>query len=279
MTTLNYHFSDIRRTVALAASLICCILAYPQADSTSTVRATSYGVGYANVLDTYLSPLEYTGPEVRAIRESIRHVTIAHHQVLRQSLFQLNVAMLDNQAKNGSEIYLLANWNHTWFKTLLTQPRLRVLAGPQLAANIGMLYNVRNSNNPVQAKAYVNAGVGGMATYQTSLMGLPLYLRYQLSMPLLGMMFSPEYGQAYYELSLSHDWSKNLCFTSLHNQPSIRQLVSCDFPIGKFNLRLTYSCDLQQSKVNHLKSHAWSHTLLLGVVKQFSLTPYSQHPQ
>lgn len=279
MTILSYLFSDSRRVATLVTSLICGILAYAQTDTTSTLRATSYGVGHANVLDTYLSPLEYTGPEVRAIRESIRRVTIAHRQVLRQSLFQLNAAALDNQAKNGSEIYLLANWNYTWLKPLLVQSRLRVSAGPQLAANIGMLYNARNSNNPIQAKAYINAGVSGMATYRTNLMGLPLHLRYQLSAPLLGMMFSPEYGQAYYELSLSHDWSKNLCLTSLHNQPSIRQLVSCDFPLGKFNLRLTYSCDLQQAKVNDLKSHAWSHTFLVGFVKQFSSTPYFHHPQ
>ncbi len=274
MPTFNYHFSDMCRALTLLISLTLCLFVHAQSDSARITRVTSYGVGYANVLDTYLSPLEYTGPELRAMRESIRRVTIAHQPVYRQSLFQLNASILDNPAKTGSEIYLLANWNYTWLKPLLTQSRFSVSAGPQLAANIGMLYNARNSNNPVQAKAYINAAISGMATYQTHLMGHPLHLRYQLSVPLLGLMFSPEYGQAYYELTLSHNWSRNICFTSPHNQPAIRQLISADFPIGKLSLRLSYLFDLQQSEVNKLKSHAWSHTIMLGFIKQFTLTPY-----
>ena len=45
-----------------------------QEDSLQTnryvMRATLYGAGYTNILDTYLSPMEYTGPEIRILRES-----------------------------------------------------------------------------------------------------------------------------------------------------------------------------------------------------------------
>ena len=70
-------------------------------------------------------------------------------------------------------------------------------------------------------------------------------------------------------MSLSKDWGKNICFTSLHNQPSMRQFLSLDFPIRKSYLRLEYVCDIQQAKVNHLKSHAWSHAFMIGFVRHF----------
>ena len=35
-------------------------------------RATSYGVGFTNVFDTYLSPQEYKGIDFRLSRETIR---------------------------------------------------------------------------------------------------------------------------------------------------------------------------------------------------------------
>ena len=33
------------------------------------MRSVLYGAGMSNVLDTYLSPLEYKGPEIRILRE------------------------------------------------------------------------------------------------------------------------------------------------------------------------------------------------------------------
>ena len=134
-----------------------------------------------------------------------------------------------------------------------------------------MIYNFRNSNNPVNAKAYANIGASGMAIYRFQLKNHPFILRYQVNLPLLGLMFSPEYGQPYYEMSISHDWGKNICFTSLHNQPALRQFLTLDFPIQSTNLRIGYVCDVQQAKVNHLKSHTWSHAFLVGLVKHFYL--------
>ena len=133
------------------------------------------------------------------------------------------------------------------------------------------VYNTRNSNNPAQAKAYVNIAGSGMVIYRFRIGNYPLIARYQANLPLMGVMFSPEYGQSYYEIfSLKHG-GKNILFTSLHNQPALRQLLTLDFPVGNMNVRAGYICDIQQAKVNHLKSHTWSHVFMLGFVKNFYL--------
>ena len=265
----------------LSIILLClCILkAQAQGDSLQTnryvTRSTLYGIGHTNLLDTYLSPMEYTGPELRIARENLRTTRYMDGKVSRQSLFQANVSLTENRAGTGSEFSFLANWNLAYHYQFSINERLKILAGPNLELNGGMIYNMRNSNNPVNAKAYINLGASGMAIYQFQFKEYPFLIRYQLNFPLLGIMFSPEYGQPYYEMSISKDFGKNICFTSLHNQPSLRQFFTIDFPIRKTTLRIGYICDIQQAKVNHLKSHAWSHAFMIGFVKHFQIVnPY-----
>ncbi len=256
--------------------LLCAyfIQANAQKDSIIT-RSTLYGIGRTNILDTYLSPMEYTGAELRILRENRRGTKYMEGNVYRQSLFQANVSMLENKAGTGSEFSFLVNWNLAYHYRFQMNESLQLFAGPNLDLNGGMVYNLRNSNNPVNAKAYANLGASGMAIYQFRIKEHPFILRYQLNVPLLGLMFSPEYGQPYYEMSIAKDFGKNICFTSLHNQPSFRQFLTLDFPIKQTNLRIGYVCDIQQAKVNDLKSHTWSHAFMIGFVKHFYLVnPY-----
>ena len=239
------------------------------------MRATLYGIGHTNLLDTYLSPMEYTGPELRILRENIRNTKYMDGKVYRQSLFQANVSLTENKAGTGSEFAFLANWNLAYHYSFYKSGKWQLQAGPNLDLNGGMIYNMRNSNNPVNAKAYANLGASGMAIYHFKIKKHPFMLRYQLNVPLLGVMFSPEYGQPYYEMSIAKDFGKNIRFTSLHNQPSVRQFITLDFPIRNTTLRVGYVCDIQQAKVNHLKSHMWSHSFLIGFVKHFQIiNPY-----
>ena len=248
--------------------LLSTLSIHAQKDSIIT-RSTLYGIGHTNVLDTYLSPMEYTGPELRILRENMRKTKYMNGKVSRQSLFQANASMTENKAGTSSEFAFLANWNLAYLYQFPISGQLKFMAGPHIDVNGGMIYNLRNSNNPVNVKAYANLGASGMAIYRFHIKEYPFVLRYQLNLPLLGMMFSPEYGQPYYEMSLNKDFGKNICFTSLHNQPSMRQFLTLDFPIRRSTLRVGYIGDIQQARANHLKSHAWSHAFMLGFVKHF----------
>lgn len=234
-------------------------------------RATLYGVGYTNVFDTYLSPQEYKGVEMRIVRESSRMTHLMQGNVMRQTLFQAYAGYTHNRVDNNNTFSSLANWNYALHYLFRLSPRLTLTAGAAADLNGGFVYNLRNGNNPAQARAYVNLDATAMALYKTRIGQLPLTLRYQLMLPLAGIQFMPEYGQSYYEIfSLGHA-NGVVRFTSLHNQPSVRQLLSADLPVGKATLRLAYLADLQQGKLNHIKWHTYSHCLLIGVVKSFYL--------
>ncbi len=54
---------------------------------------------------------------------------------------------------------------------------------------VGGLYNLRNSNNPATAKAAIDLGATAMASYHFYISRLPVTLRYQVSLPVIGTFF------------------------------------------------------------------------------------------
>lgn len=235
------------------------------------MRSTLYGIGYTNILDTYLSPVEYTGTEVRILHERMRMTRMMKGRVSTQSLLQANFAYTENRADTGNELSALVNWSYGLHYHFPINEHLKILAGGLGELNGGFIYNTRNSNNPAQAKAYINLTVSGMLLYKFRIQDKPFTARYQLNIPFVGLMFSPEYQQSYYEIFTLDNHSGTLCVTSLHNQPSLRQLLTLDMPLGANTLRIGYVGDIQQARVNHIRSHTYSHVLMLGFVKNFYL--------
>lgn len=235
-------------------------------------RSTMYGVGTVNLYDTYLSPLEYTGVQARVLRESIRMTRWLDGNVSRQVLFQGHVGMAQNPAETADELTGMVNWNYALhYNFSLMDGRLQLRAGPMAQLHGGFLYNTRNGNNPAQAKLYANLAASGMAIYHIPWHRMPVTLRYQMDVPLLGIMFSPEYGQSYYEIfSLGHSRG-TVHFTSLHNQPSFRHWLTADLKFRPFTLRLGYMADVQQARVGGLRTHDYSHSFMVGLVKQLLL--------
>ncbi len=231
-------------------------------------RATLYGVGFSNVFDTYLSPQEYTGIDFRVSHESMRMTRWMEGKLSLQSFFQADVSYTHNRVDNNNTFTMLANWNYGLHYNFPITDNFKLLAGGMADVNGGCLYNLRNGNNPVSVRAYINLDVSGMAVWNLRIKHYPLTLRYQLNLPLLGMMFSPHYGESYYEIfSLGHGKGV-MNFTSLHNQPSLRQMVTVDFPVRYAKMRFGYLWDTQQSKVNDIRTHTYSHVFMVGLVKE-----------
>lgn len=234
-------------------------------------RATTFGLGYTNILDTYLSPQEYTGVEGRVARETIRMTNLFDGNVSLQNFFQSNISYTHNKTDNNNTFAGLVNWNYGLHYQFRINEHLKLLAGGLSDFNGGFIYNLRNSNNPASAKVYANIAASGMAIYRFKVKDYQMVARYQANIPVAGIMFSPNYGQSYYEIFTLGNSEGVIKFTTLKNQPSIRQLFSLDFPVFCSKLRLSYMWDVQQSKVNQLKTHTNSHIFLVGFVKDLYL--------
>lgn len=235
------------------------------------VRSAMVGIGKTNVYDTYLSPLEYKGPELRFMHESMRMTRLMGGRVSAQRIVQVNCSSTDNISKSSTSYSGMFNWTYALHYQYNVNGNLKILFGPMIDLNGGFIYNTRNSNNPAQAKVYGNIDASAMAIYKFRIARYPMVVRYQANLPFMGVMFSPEYGQSYYEIfSLGHG-GRNVLFTSFHNAPSLRQMLTLDFPVGKTIMRAGYLCDIQQAKVNNLKSHFYSHNFMIGFVRNFHM--------
>lgn len=252
--------------------LVMPLAVWSQVDSIAgnyLTRTTMYGLGHSNIYDTYLSPQEYTGVEFRTSRESMRMSRHFQGNVSIQSYFQALLSYTSNKSDNNNAITALFNWNYGYHYNFRPAHNLKLLVGGVSDFNAGLIYNLRNANNPASAKAYINLAASGMLIWDFRIKKQPITLRYQVNVPLGGVFFSPNYGQSYYEVFTLGNYSGVFKLTSLHNQPSMRHFLSFDIPFAYNKFRFSYICDIQQSKVNQLRTHIYGHAFMVGFVKEF----------
>ena len=229
------------------------------------------GVGGVSVLDTYLSPEEYSGTELRYISHTVRG---SENRKWRRLIIHQGVASYSrNRADNANGIAGDYEFCYGFLRQWTALGgRLDIKAGGMADANVGFLYNTRNGNNPAQARLSLDIAPVAMAAYRFSVAGKPLAVRYEVSAPLAGLRFSPNYGQYYYEIFSRGDYDHNIVPTTFIATPSLRHSLSLDFRIARTTVRLGYLGDYRQAKVNSLKYHSYSHMFVVGITRTFKIT-------
>lgn len=234
-----------------------------------TVRSKMFAIGSAKVLDTYLSAEQYSGLELRFVSQLRKPIRYDSWQkiVTHQGSF----CSVKNRADNHNELGGMYQFQYALHYVLRPSEPLQFEVGGAVGAHLGFLYNTLGGNNPVQVQAALQLRPSAAASYDFPIFKRQSVLRYEVSAPLVGLMFSPNYGQSYYEIFGRGNYDRNIVPTTLASTPSLSHLLTLDFPISKkkprTKLRVGYLGDYRQAKVNNLKFHHYSHLLVLGWTK------------
>lgn len=261
--------TQILTTAVLFGMAVCCaVRTYAQDKVINNARMI--GLGGINLLDTYLSQEKYSGTELRYVSHTVRERE--GKRWARLIVHQGSVGFAKNRADNGNELAGMYKFSYgLLYGWKLLGGNLDIKAGGMADAALGFLYNTKNGNNPAQAKFNVDIAPVAMASYKTKVGKFPLAINYEASVPLCGLMFSPNYGQSYYEIFSKGDYDHNVVPTTIISTPSLRHFVAVDFSICRTSVRVGYMGDWRQSKVNGLKYHSYSNLFMIGITRRFKL--------
>lgn len=209
----------------------------------------SFGVGRADVMDTYLSPYSYTGFGFLVGFE--KEYT---HTLRRLDMY---VNYTENPAGNVDDYSWTMKYGIGHLLTLKQSVNnLELKVGGIGVGNFGILYNERNGNNPAQAKISLTANVIGRAAYQLK----NTRLQASLEIPVIGIAYSPMFGQSYYEEWELGNSDHNCVFAHIGNMPSMHLRLTAGY--HKWLIGADFRVD--QSKFNHLRYHEYQQSFVIG---------------
>lgn len=243
-------------------------------------HANIIGIGHADILDTYLSQEAATGVDLRyawekADRKPGRHWS-SH---VAQEAFLTKAGTRGNDNSFLGAMYNLRFGWHYNFDFPLASGASAVIAGsvdgPHVSPlnvrlglladfSIGGLYNTRNGNNPAQARVSLSVDPSVMLAWRFSVNGKPFALRYGAAAPVVGLAFSPNYGQSYYEIFSRGNYDHNIVFTSPFSGPQLHQMLAFDFRLWRTTFTVGYLGDIRQMDANNLKFHQYTHSVVFG---------------
>ena len=258
------------------------------------------GFGPTDILDTYLSQEKFKGDgmtfltlnERRGVRITEQRdgdgeplMIPSRWSTIVQS--QVHLSLAEDRDENKSMMEGTYNLYVGRYRSLIGAPseQFHVQAGALANATLGFLYNTRNGNNPAQARIGLQLMPSAVATWNFrlfrgkssdgSLSKTRIYsdtgkasLRYELDVPLVGVAFSPNYGQSYYEIFAKDNYDHNVVPTTFISAPTFRQQLTLSCRVSRrLILQLGYLGDYQQLQVNNLKQHVYSNNVMVGFSK------------
>lgn len=226
-----------------------------------------YGLefGSTSVQATYLSPLVYKGPQYGAFGSWSKAMPFNPEHAVMEFDGNFTFCNMLNPARTAREVGILAgfSWDMAWRKRL--PYNFQITAGGGIDLTGGAYYLLRNGNNPVEVIANVSLMLTASASYHFQIGRLPVLVTDRVKLPSLGVFFSPEYGETYYEIYLGNH--KNLAHAGWWgNNFRIDNLLSVTLDFGRTAMMVGYRVTGYNQWANNLNTKTVANYFVIGVI-------------
>ena len=221
-------------------------------------------IGSSSDLNTYLSPLKQTGTHIGLSGTWSRATAFNPERFVMDFDVAASMDFNHNKQKTSSMsgVDLSLAWDMLYRLKPLTG--LQIAGGAGLELDAGALYLPRNSNNPVAARFSLDLTLNLRADYKLPFKKFPVIISDRFSLPSLGVFFSPQYGESYYEIYLGDNsglahcgwWGNHFAFTNT---------LMAQIPVCNIRLCMGYRAQCRSSYVNHINTRLVNHSFVLGI--------------
>lgn len=262
----NHRWMTLAVGLALMASVSCGAQTDTARVSKAPVtlkRTRLIAVGRANLLDTYLSQETFRGTEVGYVARS--EWRRKGSGVSREMESHALVSWAGTRG-NGNSMFtamynVLFGWHYSWS---LAGTRVSLKAGGFMDATVGGTYNTHNTNNPAQARMAFAIDPSAGVEWNICRGRRPLNLSYEAHMPFVGLAFTPQFGQSYYEIFTLGNYDHNIVVTSPFSGLQWSNKLLLDFKLWRATLCVGYIGEIRQLEANSLKYHHYTHSVMVG---------------
>lgn len=235
--------------------------------------AYMFNAGGARLVNTYLTPLKYSGWGAGFAYERMQAMKFDPERWVMRLSTSIDINKTENPAKNADMWRVAADVSWGMMRRWCLPYAITVGAGGSTGVDLGCIYNRRNGNNPVAVEAAWTVNAAGYATWQTRIWSLPVTVKYQTAIPVAGVFFSPDYGELFYEIYLgNHNGLAHFAWWGSYFQ--MDNLLTADLHFGATSLRVGFRGDVLSTKVNGIVTRAVNCSAVVGVSGEWmSLNP------
>lgn len=256
-------------------ALLCPIGLKAQSESWKSTD-WQIGSGSTYIFDDYLSPISYNALSFRLSTENFKPIgkfsNPDHGKWFNQNYINLLPAL--TSTRSGASLYhVQAELRNTTFMRFYQDKSWDLYAGGSLSLRGGGRLVRQTRNNPGSADIMTDLGLSLMAKYKLELWGKPMEIRYCGNLSLIGLAFTPEYAQSYYEIFYLGNYSNTTKFTSFLNKQHWVQQLSIDIPLSakKSSMRISYWNEGRFSLLNDINTRILSDQFTIGLIRYFKV--------